>query len=328
MIWLGSCGKGVCKVAGYVRREYPQWSWSFSRQQTLASCPRRYYYNYYGSHNGWEAEATVEASLAYRLKKLTNLYLVLGDALHKSAYHMVERVVGGKGLPSPDFVEEEIRRQLRRVWKSSRDQGDLFCVRPNRVDMLQEFYYQMEISQETLAKINGRISQVARAIVESTVWEELGARGVELISCEEFDTFMIDDTPVYAVPDLLYKSSQGRWMIVDWKTGDEIEDNQDQVALYALYVQRKHGVPADLITARLEYLNFPLEKRLDFAPEDLQVVEDAARASIKKMRDLLTDPARNIPKSKEAFALTESRGLCPWCNFYELCKGELERSVS
>ncbi len=315
-------------MADYVRREYPQWSWSFSRQQTLTSCLRRYYYNYYGSHNGWESGATAEAALAYRLKKLSNLYLVLGDALHKSAYYMVERVLAGKVLPGADFVEEEIRRQLRKVWKSSRDDRDLFLRRPNRVDMLQEFYYQMEVSEETLAKINERIKQVSRAIVASTVWGELGARGVELISCEQFDTFTIDGTPVFAVPDLLYRSSEGSWTIVDWKTGDEVGDNQDQVALYALYVQNKHKVPAEKIIARLEYLSLQTQRQLTFTPEDLMVVEEKARASMKKMRDLLIDPAENIPKSKKAFVLTDSRGLCPWCNFYELCKGELERSVS
>jgi hypothetical protein len=237
-------------------------------------------------------------------------------------------VLAGKVLPGADFVEEEIRRQLRKVWKSSRDDRDLFLRRPNRVDMLQEFYYQMEVSEETLAKINERIKQVSRAIVASTVWGELGARGVELISCEQFDTFTIDGTPVFAVPDLLYRSSEGSWTIVDWKTGDEVGDNQDQVALYALYVQNKHKVPAEKIIARLEYLSLQTQRQLTFTPEDLMVVEEKARASMKKMRDLLIDPAENIPKSKKAFVLTDSRGLCPWCNFYELCKGELERSVS
>lgn len=315
-------------MGGYVRREYPQWSWSFSRQQTLLSCPRRYYYNYYGSHNGWEFGASAEAALAYRLKKLSNLYLVLGDALHKSAFHMVERLVEGRSLPGADVVEEEMRRQLRRVWKSSRDEMELFLHRPNRVDMLQEFYYRKEISEATLTKINQRLRQVAVGLVAAPVWEELGVAGAELIASEQFDTFAIDDTPVFAVPDLLYRRKDGRWIIVDWKTGEEVEDNQDQVALYALYVHKKHRVSPEQILTRLEYLNLQVCKELTFTIEDLQRVEDEARASMKKMRELLVDPALNIPQPKEAFALTEARGLCPWCNFYELCQKELELSVS
>ncbi|MDI9486058.1 MAG: PD-(D/E)XK nuclease family protein [Bacillota bacterium] len=315
-------------MAGYVRREYPEWSWSFSRQQTLASCPRRYYYNYYGSHNGWEMGAPQEAALAYRLKKLSNLYIVLGDALHKSAYHMVERVREGRPLPDADVAEEEIRRQLRRVWKSSRDDLDLFIRRPNRVDMLHEFYYRMEISDATLARINERIRQAAEGLVSSDVWDELGQAGTEIIAFEQFDTFLIDETPVYAVPDLLYKTAAGQWRIVDWKTGVEAEDNQDQVALYALYVNKKHGVAAGQIAARLEYLSLQTSRELTFTPADLEKVEGTARASMEEMRRLLLDPVRNVPRPKEAFALTDERGLCPWCNFFELCKEELELSVS
>lgn len=315
-------------MGGYVRREYPQWSWSFSRHQTLVGCPRRYYYNYYGSHNGWESTASAEAALAYRLKKLTNLYLVLGDALHKSAHQMVERVMEGRTLPDADVIEEEIRRHLRRVWKSSRDDGDLFVRRPNRVDMLQEFYYQMEVSDATLARINERITQVSRALVASTIWEELSRGGGTLVSAEQFDTFTIDETPVFAVPDLLYRTADGTWRIVDWKTGEEVEDNRDQVALYALYVHNKHSVPAEKIEARLEYLSLQTFTEMRFTQDDLTDVESRARENIETMRELLIDAAENIPKSKENFTLTEERGLCPWCNFYELCQKELERSVS
>ncbi len=315
-------------MSGYVRREYPQWSWSFTRQQTLLSCPRRYYYNYYGSHNGWEYGASAEAALAYRLKKLSNLYLVLGDALHKSAFQIVERLVEGKSLPGADVVEEEMRRHLRRVWRSSRDDMDMFLRRPNRVDMLQEFYYQMEVSEATLAKINQRLRQVAAALVATPVWEDLGEDGAKVIASEQFDTFIIDNTPVFAVPDLLYRVQDGRWIIVDWKTGEEMEDNQDQVALYALYVHKKHGVPPERILTRLEYLSLQVSKEQTFTGKDLQRVEDEARAGIKEMRDLLVDPAENVPSPKEAFALTKARGQCPLCNFYELCQKELELSVS
>ena len=315
-------------MSGYVRREHPEWSWSFSRQQTFQGCQRRYYYNYYGAHNGWEFSAAPEAALAYRLKKLSNLYIVLGDALHKSAQHMVERVVEGRALPGADVVEEEIRRQLRRVWKSSRDDGDLFLRRPNRVDMLREFYYQTGVSDSSLARINQRITEVSKALVASAVWDELLRPDTELVACEQFDTFMIDQTPVYAVPDLLYKNDDGAWIIVDWKTGDEAEDNQDQVALYALYVHEKHGVTPEKITARLEYLSLNQQNEMRFAIEDLRAVEDRARASMEKMQELLADSSQNAPKAKEAFALTESREQCPWCNFYELCRKELELSVS
>lgn len=313
-------------MSGYVRREYPEWSWSFSRQQTFLSCQRRYYYNYYRSHNGWEYNAKAEAVLAYRLKKLTNIYLVLGDAVHKVAEQMVPRVLEGRGVLDADVVEEEIRRHLRRVWKSSRDEQELFLKRPNRVDMLHEFYYGLGVSDATIARINQRVKEVSQALVRSPIWELLIAPGTELISCEQFDTFPIGDTPCYAVPDLLFKTQAGQWIIVDWKTGEEVEDNREQVALYALYVLRKHGVDREQIVARLEYLNEKTTRELVFSLADLEHVETLALASMEQMQRLLKDTDQNIPKGKEEFALTEAKDHCFWCNFYELCRDELERN--
>jgi len=115
---------------------------------------------------------------------------------------------------------------------------------------------------------------------------------------------------------------------VDWKTGEEVEDNKEQVALYALYVRKKHGVVVENISARLEYLNLGTVQELTFTTEELKAVEREALASMEKMQDLLLDPAQNVPLSKEHFPLTSARKLCLWCNFYELCQRELAESVS
>ncbi len=312
----------------YVRTEYPQWSWSFSRQQMFASCLRRYYYNYYASHNGWERDAPPEAALAYRLKQLGNIYTALGDGVHRAAQSVVSRVSNGGELPCARAVEEEIRRHLRKVWRSSQENREQFLARPNRVDMLREFYYGTGISEAVIVRINQRISQAAEALAASSVWLELSQPGAAVVSCEQFDTIMIADTPVYAVPDLIYTTPGGQWVVVDWKSGEEVEENRDQVALYVLFVQEKYGVPAERITARLEYLNQPSTVELCFTEQDLQAVRDKAVASMEDMKGLLREPELNIPQSKEKFALTEAREQCPWCNFYELCQGELERSVS
>ncbi|HHT43682.1 MAG TPA: PD-(D/E)XK nuclease family protein [Firmicutes bacterium] len=312
----------------YVRTEYPQWSWSFSRQQIFASCRRRYYYNYYASHNGWEQGAPPEAALAYRLKKLSNIYTVLGDAVHKCAQSMVERLSLGRSLPSAEAVEEEIRRQLRRVWKSSRDDRDLFLMRPNRVDMLHEFYYGRGVSESVVERINQRIVQASEGLVNSSVWDELAAAGAEVISCEQFDTILIADTPVYAVPDLVFRKPGGEWVVVDWKTGEEAEENRDQVALYVLFVHKKYQAPVEQITARLEYLNLKTKIEMRFDVQDVRAVEQSALESMERMRELLRSPELNAPQPKGSFPLTEDRDQCPWCSFYELCQEELERSVS
>jgi hypothetical protein len=46
---------------------YPEFSWSQSRRSTFRECPRKYFWTYYGSHNGWLREAPAEARAAWRL---------------------------------------------------------------------------------------------------------------------------------------------------------------------------------------------------------------------------------------------------------------------
>ena len=38
-----------------------------------------------------------------------------------------------------------------------------------------------------------------------------------MIACEQFDTFELYGTQVFAVPDLVYRSQLERYLIVDWK---------------------------------------------------------------------------------------------------------------
>lgn len=52
----------------YIRREYLEFSWSYSRKNSFHDCLRKYYYHYYASHNGWEDNIKLFAipNLIYR----------------------------------------------------------------------------------------------------------------------------------------------------------------------------------------------------------------------------------------------------------------------
>ena len=120
----------------YVRREYPQWSWSFSRQQAFESCRRMYYYQYCGSHNGWERNAPPLAA-AISLETAHQSLHSFGDAVHRGS------AGGEEAGPKGDhgcWEEEFIRRKMRSVWQWSVG-GREAVFRPKQVPMLHEFYY-------------------------------------------------------------------------------------------------------------------------------------------------------------------------------------------
>ncbi len=318
--------KGVFVVT-YVRREYPEWSWSFSRSQVFESCKRRYYYQYYGSHNGWEDSASQEQKTAYRLKKLANLFTVLGEAVHTVAEQAAAKAAAGQQLPQPESVEESIRAALRTAYKDSRDRRPDFLRRPNRVLMLHEFYYGGGPDARLVETIKERAKRCAEHLLGCQTMVELQGSSPELLQCENFDTFPMNGTPVFAVPDLMYRVESGRMVLVDWKTGAQEEEHRQQLAFYAMYLVEKHRTSPERILGRLEYLNGGSHEDVRFDRAALDRAEERALASMGEMRQYLADVKLNQPLAKKRYPLTDNRHQCPSCSFFELCQDELERGA-
>jgi len=59
-----------------------EFSWSKSRDEIFRTCPRQYYFNYYGYWGGWEQNAPERTRQIYILKNLQNRYSWKGDRVH------------------------------------------------------------------------------------------------------------------------------------------------------------------------------------------------------------------------------------------------------
>ncbi len=307
----------------YTRREYPEWSWSLSRARTFEECRRRYYYHYYSAHNGWEAGAPAPARLAYRLKQLTNLYFVLGDALHRVARLAVESARSGGEAPTVARLEQAVRDRLNHAYRSSRDR-DGFIRAPNRVVMLHDFYYGRGPSRSTIERVRARIAPGVANLLGSESFRAVTRPPlVPLLECEAGSSFDYSGLKVYAVPDLLYVDTSGHVVVVDWKSGEEDESHPEQLALYALYAHRAYGYSPARIVGRLEYLTTGHGQEVALGAADLERAEALIARSSRAMQEYLADSARNVPLPRERFALAGDRTGCGWCNFYELCAPDL-----
>lgn len=97
-------------------RANPPWSWSLSRRACFRECPRRYYWQYYGSFNGWQPDAPEPARLAYRLKHLESLSLLAGEVLHDLFAETLRAVRGGRAPPPADALFAEARHRMNRAY--------------------------------------------------------------------------------------------------------------------------------------------------------------------------------------------------------------------
>ena len=59
-----------------------EFSWSISRDRVFQTCPRQYYFNYYGYWGGWEINAPQRVRQIYILKQLKNRYMWAGAKVH------------------------------------------------------------------------------------------------------------------------------------------------------------------------------------------------------------------------------------------------------
>lgn len=303
----------------YEHREFPEFSWSMSRQKLLEQCPRAYFYRYYLGHNGWLDDAPAESREAYRLGKLTGFDALLGQEIDVRARELEACAREGSPPPSIDDMERRTRDALNAVWKSSKQNRQAFESRPSKVTMLRAMYLGQNASSE-VARVNERLRVCLENLATREHWSLMAESGSEgKVDIPDFASFVIDQTKVFAIPDLVYIHDK-TLHVIDWKSGRREDRYETQVLLSTFWAWDSVSRPADMkVAGHLEYL-------LDGAsvpvplPDDLEAaVRDVVSDGVGEMRRLLRDPQVNAPVDIGAFERRRS-GLCATCNFKQPCE--------
>jgi CRISPR/Cas system-associated exonuclease Cas4 (RecB family) len=301
---------------------YPEFSWSQSRRSMFRECPRRYFWNYYGAHNGWLRDAPEEARTAWRLKKISNLHMTLGNVVHDVAAEAIQRVRGGGDVPSGPELIEAGRSRMNRAWQQSRQRED-WERNPGRHPMMMEFYRGTGPSQDLVVKIRERLYACLRHLPASESFREaVESPQVEVKEVDRLDYLDLDGIKLYARPDLLYRLGDA-WRIVDWKTGGRAAGHAAQLRTYAVYLRERPDLPTGPIIGRLEYLSDGESISVPITDRDIAEERRAIQDSVENMRTYLAEPLRNAAKPMSEFPLTDNRRWCSSCNFFELCEDEL-----
>ncbi|MCG7408584.1 PD-(D/E)XK nuclease family protein [Paenibacillus sp. ACRRX] len=306
-------------------RPYPDWSWSPSRHNLFEECRRKYYFHYYAAHNGWYLDAPPMARQAYRLKQMTNLYLIFGDAVHKMAEEAVKSYHHYGKIQEPEEIIKRIRFLLNQAYKDSKD-IEAWTAQPKQRRMLHEMYYRGGLPPQLTETIKTRLPiLVDRLLGSESLQHFMHADSCHLVELEKLNTLDLGDTMIYVKLDFMYRQA-GRYIIVDWKTGQEDERNVTQLRLYSWYVHENYGIPYEQIDIRTEYL-LSGQCKLDQV-EEYEMNELAAyvETSIAKMRHYLSDTAANAPKSIMDFEVTDDERKCRRCSYREMCEGARPRT--
>jgi hypothetical protein len=301
-------------------------AFSWSRHQMFYQCPRKLYWYYYGSWEGWRADAPAQARLAYRLKQIKSLEMLVGETFHEELATILRRRPDPPAaVPVAHLIADMERRLLKRIRESRNADWDRYG-NPRHYTILFEDYYQAGVTQA----MEDAALAVLRRCVAGLASDPFGRRA---FAVEKEKLVYVDpprggdgaergvrhgDILLYASPDLVVRGKERGLHIVDWKTGRPYAPNDAQLAVYGLFVSRRFGVALEDLTAHVVYLAAGTRRTINVA----EGVAEATRAIdtfVEDVRSRLTDPDKNLAGDPSRFPMTEQRWRCRRCAFRELC---------
>ncbi len=306
-------------------------SWSFSAAEDFEACRRRRYWSKYGMWGGWARNASPEQKTAYRLNKMDNRWGLMGQAAENAIMWVLKQHQQGKPVDASAAWDAIARPFLTKKWNESNE--GLWRDDPKRFCCLREHYYHT-MEDENEAK--RRIASQVRHCIDNFIDKVLPRIG-KITPDQEFriatpeqggdvEHFIYEGVKIYSIPDYAYRIGD-QVHIHDWKAGKiKAEQHRLQLSLYALWAIVKHGARLENIFLYVEYLNEGQVLPFQLTEEEMEEARAVMGESVGEMTEYLVDCDRdkNEPLPKAEWELTLDPANCRQCNFYELCKPELD----
>ncbi len=303
-------------------------SWSFSAASDFEVCRRKRYWSKYAAWGGWDAKAPEIARTAYRLNKMDSRHTLQGRATEEAVRWVLGEKQAGRTRTVDEAYETAARPLLNGAWKQSK--SGAWRADPKRNVCLHEHYYpelHPDLDPKWPEFLKEHVCLCVRNFMETVLPRLAEVRVEDEVTIEKMESFELDGLTVYAIPDYVYRQN-GDWHIHDWKAGRPHPDHMKQLAIYGLWAQVKHGVPAEQIKVYIEYLK---EGRVAMEPVTAAMLDEARALIVESSMDMADylrdgDARKNKPLPREEWDMTPDRRICARCTFYELCKPEFEEA--
>jgi hypothetical protein len=207
-----------------------RFGWSISRESMFDACRRRYYFHYYLSWNGWNANAPRIKREAFKLKRLVSLPLWRGQLIHYIASKVLQSIKAKGRIPDKRDVITYTLERFESQYEYSRSQRYLTEPKKsgNRLNIdwlaLFEHEYGNPVDSERLERIRRECIECIDGLFSSPILREIGGTDTSKWIIEDLDHaefsqhFTFEDVTVYAKTDFIFRDRNGGFCIVDWKT--------------------------------------------------------------------------------------------------------------
>jgi CRISPR/Cas system-associated exonuclease Cas4 (RecB family) len=311
-------------------------TWSFSRDQTLHTCERRYYYQYLSSARINSRDELLR-EIAF-LKKLSNVSLWKGNSFHSLIADFLRSARMGR-QPRMAAILVEYRKQMEKQWQFSANcnfRNDPRLINDDEGLALFEHEYQentpnfdsifQDVTEWAYSFENWAINSEFIDDLQRSVryWIEPPTFGPGAIG------FPLDGVQVLTKVDLAILRPDGMFDIYDWKTGKPSTDvnhsiyqAEFQVNVYQIWPHVILDQPLETIRAHLVYIAHGPEERTFLIDQNLlEYTLGIVRRSISRALHF-----ENLQK-QDGLKLNNLdyapyAGACKKCSFKRICQREL-----
>ncbi|HMA76453.1 MAG TPA: PD-(D/E)XK nuclease family protein [Candidatus Krumholzibacteriaceae bacterium] len=315
--------------------------WSISREALFDSCRRAYYFHYYLSWGGWNADAPVISRKAYKLKRLVSLPLWRGQLIHYIASKILQSTRVKKRIPAEDDVINYTVESFEKQFRFSKDKKYLREPKKKRGKLntnwlaLRDHEYGIDIPAGELKKTHDECVEAVRALLSSSILEMISKTDpsewvIEDIDFSEFaQSFQFEKATVFLKTDFIFRGCDNRFNIVDWKTysgrSSSVKTKTgkalDQLNIYGYYAAAILGEPAENISLReVNLLDEATEQTYTTSEESIAAARVRLTKGIRKLSSVLKDNdiKKNIPLEYRYFPPNRT-SKCARCNFLRIC---------
>ncbi|MCK5321624.1 PD-(D/E)XK nuclease family protein, partial [Candidatus Pacearchaeota archaeon] len=292
-----------------------EFSWSKSKDSCFKECPRKYYFNHYGSWNGWIAAEEDRTKRIYYLKQLKNKEIWVGQRVHETIEYILRQFRIGNKITLGHAIatlrkrfDEDFMQSSLREYTGFRSKAHKFF----------EDEYGIEINDEEKVSLFKKAELCLTNFFNSDIFMEIRRTPVEdWITLEDFLSFDFEGNKIGLSIDFAMKK-EGKIILYDWKTGRErLADFDLQLTCYALYLAQKFNISPENIEARIFNIAIDKQDIFEINVEKLDEIKNYIRTSIKEMKDLLEDVNENTAKEED---FEKKEGFyCARCNFRKIC---------
>ncbi|MDH3838520.1 MAG: PD-(D/E)XK nuclease family protein [Desulfobacteraceae bacterium] len=209
-----------------------------------------------------------------------------GAKVHDCIKHSLTNLRRGISVLDVDQIIDITLNQMRGEFRSSREKR---YHTHQKTCALFEHEYETAVSDDDWKQTADNMEQCLRNFYSSETFATLRDLPRRMwLEVENFSSFNMNNTKLWAVLDCSFRTEDGGITIIDWKTGRSMsEDVSMQLSCYAMYAMEKWGIDPEKVKL-IEY-NFMANQGVEFTvgASGIENTKTFIAVSIADMQSLL-----------------------------------------